>query len=470
MRIIGLDLALTSAHKAIVMDDRGKFLTPVIPVATQPESLASLLQLAREGAEANCPVMVVMEPTGLAWLPIAIYMHSHGVTVYLVNTQQVADLRKYYKKHAKSDRIDTRVLAKLYVVSPEKLHALQLPSASRYSLQRSCKQLDWVVSEITKLTNQIIALDRTTWLSDWGEWAFEDPFCPIARWCREHYYNPYAVLRTGVERIRQDWRASNLAELEESDTWIVALVEQARQVVAVYGNPCPYVDFDALQADVRMKQKWMGQLETDRDHLRREVMFPLYHQLHPSGNLETLYGVGEESAAVFLSFFGDPSRFPTGRQMRGWSGLVPNSKQSADTEAKGLHISQAGPDLIKKFAYLDADVGRRFDPQLAAIYFDQMVHKGKHHTQAVCAVATHLLDRILVVLSEDRPYELRDVDGTPVTPAHARKIIATRYTVPEEVRKRNNRKTRQTRAEHRSERQFTRQERNRESSPELVRG
>jgi len=36
-----------------------------------------------------------------------------------------------------------------------------------------------------------------------------------------------------------------------------------------------------------------------------------------------------------------------------------------------------------------------------------MVDKGKHHSQAVCACGTHLLDRIRVVVTEDRPYELR---------------------------------------------------------------
>jgi transposase len=114
MRIIGIDLALTSTHKAVVMDDRGKFLTPVFAVATLPEAMAGLLQQAREGVEASCPVVVVMEPTGLAWLPVTVYMLLHGVTVYLVNSQQVADLRRFYKRHAKSDRIDARVLAKLW--------------------------------------------------------------------------------------------------------------------------------------------------------------------------------------------------------------------------------------------------------------------------------------------------------------------------------------------------------------------
>jgi len=470
MRIIGLDLAITSQHKAVVMDEGGKFLTPVFQVSTWPEALAGMLERARAGVEGTYPLAVVMEPTGLAWLPVAIYLLLHGVTVYLVNSQQVADLRRYYKKHAKSDRIDARVLAKVYTTSQEKLHALRLPSAALYSLQRSCKQLDWVVTEITKLTNQIVALDRTIWLGGWENLGFDDLFSPAARWCREHYYNPSAVLRAGAEQIRQEWHSSQSFRLKEEEGWISTLVELASKVVALYGDPCPYLDFDALQREVVMKQKWLGQLEADQAQLRQNVIGPLYHQLHPSGNLETLYGVGEESAAVFLSFIGDPLRFSSQRQMRGWSGMVPDSKQSSGSESKGLHISQAGPDLIKKFAYLDANVARRYDPQLAAIYYDQMVNKGKHHTQAVCAVATHLLDRVLVIVTEDRPYELRTLDGSPIEPQRARQIIAEKYTVPEEVRKRNNRKARRERVEKQAERQFARRERKRESSPEWVRG
>ncbi len=41
----------------------------------------------------------------------------------------------------------------------------------------------------------------------------------------------------------------------------------------------------------------------------------------------------------------------------------------------------------------------------------------------VYTCATHLLDRVLAVLRTDQPYELRDVDGTPVSVAEARAII-----------------------------------------------
>lgn len=470
MRIIGLDLAITSAHKAVVMDERGQFLTPVFPVATWPEELAALLRRAREGTRPDHPLVVIMEPTGLAWLPVATYLlRQPGVTVYLVTSQRVAALRRFYHQHAKSDRVDARVLAKLWLVAAEKLHPLALPAPERLALQRTCKQVDWLTTQTTALHNQITALDRTLWLGGWHDLVFTEPFGAAARWAREHYYDPTAVLAVGTDHLRQQWCESR-CDPADAGEWADALVRLAGQVVALYGDPSLCVDFAALQAEVRLKQKWLGELEADAHRLRLKVLRPLYRRLYPARHLETLKGVGQDSAAVYVAFVGDAARFPSGSAFRGWSGLVPRSSQSAASEGKGLHISQAGPGLIKKYAYLNAEVARRYDPQLAKLYYDQMVHKGQHHTQAVCAVATHLLDRVRVVLQEDRPYELRDVDGTPVSAAQARQIIAEKYTVPDEVRQRNNRRARRARAERRAERQLARHEKKEGKPASQVRG
>jgi hypothetical protein len=96
-------------------------------------------------------------------------------------------------------------------------------------------------------------------------------------------------------------------------------------------------------------------------------------------------------------------------------------------------------------------VARLWDPQIAAIYHKQMMAFGKHYLQAICACATHLLDRIYVVLQENRPYELRDVDGTPVNKREARRICSERYHVPDAVRRRNNRRVRKARKQKRLE-------------------
>jgi hypothetical protein len=55
-----------------------------------------------------------------------------------------------------------------------------------------------------------------------------------------------------------------------------------------------------------------------------------------------------------------------------------------------------------------------------------MMRKGKHHKQAVCACATHLLDRVLAVLRADKPYEVRDSDGTALSGQQARELIVER--------------------------------------------
>jgi len=51
-------------------------------------------------------------------------------------------------------------------------------------------------------------------------------------------------------------------------------------------------------------------------------------------------------------------------------------------------------------------------------------------------VAAHLAERAWLVTRRGTPYVLRDIDGTTVTPAEAKAIIAERYTVTEETRKR----------------------------------
>lgn len=255
----------------------------------------------------------------------------------------------------------------------------------------------------------------------------------------------------GVEAIRQEWLSSGL-EPAHSGEWIHYLVQLAEQTLAIYGEECVYLDYELLQAEAIREQEYFAFVE----EMHHRLLLKTVRQMHPSRNLETIPGVGQDGAAVYLSFIGNPKRFKGLRELRGWGGMVPNSQQSAKSQASGLKITQAGPGLIKKFAFLDANSARQCDPQIAAIYYDQMVHRGKHHVQALCTCSAHLLDRIGVVLRDDRPYQLQDVDRAPITPERAGQIIAERYTVPEEVRKRNSKAKRRERMEGQAEKKYKR--------------
>ncbi len=458
MRTIGIDLAIKATHKAVVVNANGKFVTPVISFQTRWDEIAQVVARAREGVASDYPLRAVMEPTGMVWLSVATALRRLDVTPYLVNGQRSHDLRRFYKRHSSSDRIAARVLAKMPIVDEESLYPLEIPSAAQFACQRGCKELNRLRDQSTAIKNRMRDSDRFAWPG--LENVFEDIFSPAARLFRQIWYDPVRVVNAGIDEVRCTFRP--LADQEDDLAWVEHLLRLATEVLKLYGSDA--LDYDLLQREVYRDQRLLVSLEEEADLVWRETVRPLYHQLHPGRHLETLYGVGEQSGAVYASFIGRAARFPTNRKFRGWHGLVPDSRQSGDAESKGLRVSQAGPDLVKKYAFLGGGVARRFDPQIAAVYHNQMMHKGKHFNQAICACATHLLDRIRVILLEDRPYELRDVDDTPVTPARARAIIAERYTVPEEVRISNNRRARKARAERRAERQHQRRQQRRSRS------
>jgi hypothetical protein len=99
-------------------------------------------------------------------------------------------------------------------------------------------------------------------------------------------------------------------------------------------------------------------------------------------------------------------------------------------------MSKAGPSQLRSAFVRAADTARRQDPQLARIYYLQMTERGATHLKACCVVAGHLAERAWAVLSRGTPYVICDNNGNPVTTAEATKIIADKWTVPEDIRKR----------------------------------
>lgn len=121
-RVIGIDLGVTAAHKAIVYDPaRGAFVGKPWSFRPYPAELDRLLQRAQQECSPPVDLAVVLEATGMAWYPVGVYLHDRGARVYRVNGRKTRDLRKVLQRHAGSDRIDCRVLAQLYLVAHQQL-------------------------------------------------------------------------------------------------------------------------------------------------------------------------------------------------------------------------------------------------------------------------------------------------------------------------------------------------------------
>jgi hypothetical protein len=76
-RIIGMDLGVRSAHVAVVIDEAGAVLARrrCRPVRSSFEALEAL---ALKGAGDDVHLEVVVEPTGVSWLPVAGLLRPPG--------------------------------------------------------------------------------------------------------------------------------------------------------------------------------------------------------------------------------------------------------------------------------------------------------------------------------------------------------------------------------------------------------
>src|SRR3546814_3808592 len=92
-------------------------------------------------------------------------------------------------------------------------------------------------------------------------------------------------------------------------------------------------------------------------------------------------------------------------------------------------MSKAGSSLLRTTLIRAADHARKQDPQLARLYYVQMVESGKDHLGALCVVAANLAERAWAVMNRGMPYGICDTDGRTVTTAEAKTIITEHWTV-----------------------------------------
>jgi transposase len=437
IKSVGIDFH-QGKHIVRCLDEKAQ-LVESFSFGTTVEGLATLEErIFKDGAN---PV-IVFEPAGLSWVIFAVCLRAHHPECQLVRAkgQKVAALRRYLRGASKSDRVDALTLAKMPFIDPEQLDEVYLPPAKIYALQRLARQRKHLENGIGGRKMRIGSI-VDGYLPRVRK-AFSNPWSCQARAFLRCCLNPMAVVRDGEKALhaflaRAGHRKANALESHR----VYVACENAASLYQISG-PAGVVNdefFNVLQEEIARELKLLEMEEAESEAVAKRMQ-ELYRELHPSDNLRTIPGVGEITAPVFLATVGDPGRFRNQSAFANWTGVVPRTRQSSESEAKGLRMTKAGPAVMKWALFQAGDIARRFDPQLADIYYREMVYHGKNHKQAMGAVMSHLGARVLRVLQDDRPYQLRDNGGKPISRAEARELILLSYQVPEDVRRERRRR------------------------------
>lgn len=425
---LGIDIACRAAHQVSLADEQGRFLWTGRRFRTTAADLARLWAMLPDGFD-PVEVLVVMEPTRNAWVPLAAWFRRRGASVIVVPPERSADLRRYYAKHTKSDRLDSQLLARLPMLHPDGFHAEQglgpgdalkraakLHSTLTHRRSQSLARLDALLEILGPGWHDAIGADL----------ANRTPLKFLAA----GYADPHVVKRLGRTRLaRFCYRHSRGAWGEPHADALLAAASETLELWA--GGELDYPD---LAEDIAIEARLALQLTEEIKELDERTAVLLKHA-DPAGILTSAPGVATITAAAILGRLGDPNRFTSLAGARAFTGLVPILDSSGLTGRHG-GPTKRGDAVLRQALFMAAGQARRTDPTLAAKYHRLMTEAGKHHNSALCHIATTLLTRIIACWRAGQPYQLRDIDGTPVTIEQARAIIADRYVIPKDVRAR----------------------------------
>ena len=422
---MGIDIAVRAPHQASLADERGELLWSGHRFRTTAAELDTLwARLPQEVRAAE--VTVVMEPTRNAWVPLAAWFRRRGAKVVLVSAERSADLRAYYAKHTKSDRLDSILLARLPLLHPEGLHP-ERGLGPGDPLRRATKMHSTLVKRRTTSLARLDALLEILG-PDWhaafsADLANKTPLQFLAA----GYADPHTLRRLGRARLtRFLYRHSRGAFGENQADQILAA---ARASLDLWGDDLSFPD---LAEDIAVEARLALALTAEIKELDERIAV-LVRERDPDGIITSAPGVGAITGAVILGRLGDASRFQSLAAARAFSGLVP-SLDSSGVSGRHGGPTKRGDHLLREALFMSANQARRLDPTLAAKYHRLMVEAGKHHNSALCHIATTLLTRVVACWRAQTPYEIRDVDGRALTRQEARAIIGERYTIPDKTR------------------------------------
>jgi transposase len=298
------------------------------------------------------PDQIVIETSSITgW--VHDFCRSLGYPVLVANPSAEAWRWKNVKR--KTDKDDALKLAKLTAL--EQVSAVHVPVAERRQYRLGVKYRKTLVNRINRIQNHIRALFDHQGISIPGRHR--------------------AWTAAGIETLSQ-YRKS-LAECQLDEFWRGEL------------------DLELQSLDTLWQQ-----LQQVDEQLEKVAKQDEQVQL-----LQTIPGVGRRTAEVIVAALDNPHRFQNARQVSAYAGLVPDQRQSGQTNRLG-RITCRGSRILRSALVEVAWVMLRYNSWAESIY--QRICGGQKTRKkiAIIAVARKLLVRCWAMLRHKQPWQ----DGT----------------------------------------------------------
>lgn len=390
---VGIDLG-GRFHEVRVTAASGEVLGKSFRIERGRKGLEQLHEGVRAIVGDEAEAVFTVEATQNYWLELVHPLKRSGARVHLVSPSKSADLRRFYRRHTKTDAIDAEATSRLPVVDPSLREAVV--SDPRFDTLRRLVRQSWLLRE-QKANRKRRIMTRALMVHPGFERVFRDRYCGAALLFVRRYLDPSKARRLGRHRLgvllrKRAW--GKFDEAREERLWQV--IENAPELTIDYADLQFLVnqDLDLLEAEERSQEAL------------RERIAEIYGEVDPDFRLLSVPGPGEFLAAAITAFIGEPGRWHSANEAVALAGLCPRKKSSAGVDTPNQPLTRHGDPTLRSCLYVAAEAARHYDPELQTFY-RRLIARGKHHKQAICALAAKILRRAFAILREQRPYEVQ---------------------------------------------------------------
>lgn len=432
VRHIGIDLALTTAHKAVVVDDLLKVKTLSVPM--EHEGFEAFVKAATSGASGPCHF--VLEPTGNMWPLVGALLRERGYQVSLVTGYKTAGARRFLSRHCKTDVTDGEAIARVAILDPKNgTYPLPELGDDRMVLKRLVSRRDQLVKDASRCKYRIEASIQGA-SPHLLEALGTDKFSAANRVYLRNFLDPFEASRLGVQRLEKAMRAKGATRVtaDRVETLYLAAVSSAQLLKPLQAASRIPIEIQQLQDEVNDGLDILEMFETKIEALAKRID-ETYREVDPSEALRSIPSFGNLTAATLEAYVGAVSRFRSARDLVSYCGLAPKRRQTGKSEGtKGLSITKAGQPILRRYLYLAARRAVLVDPEMHRFY-ERLRGKGKHHNTVMIALAHKLARQVYAVLKRrvggTTTFEIRTPEGVVVSPEAGRKYIQDRKQTSE---------------------------------------
>jgi len=282
------------------------------------------------------------------------------------------------------------------------LHPADIPEGPRLNLRLLCRHRHTLQGDATAIQLRVIA-----WLGLTQPGLTQIIGTDLSAFDRElivRYPVAAKLLRSGEKRVRNLLQKVDEDALDDDD--VQALFHIARDAYSPRD-----LDDKLMAQQFKLEFQRLALIEKQIKSLDRDIS-RLLKQCDPQGLARSIPGIGAVVAPILVAEAGtNVSRFPTAAKFAGWTGVVGRAAGSNGKQKNGLPMTKAGRSIIKWALYMAATNAIMHDAELKALY-DKLRDKGKHHNTAIGAVANKLARIYWAVMTEQRPFQTRDPEGT----------------------------------------------------------